>query len=396
MTDFFSRTHDFLAHASDAERRRHDLSRAKVLGPPSTSDEVWRYAPLHEFDLDAFHGSTRAVDTPLVAALSSVASTVVSLTNGQLDHPLVAPGLEVSSSGEGVHAEDFFGLLGAALTPSTVTIDIAASIEAPIVIVHHVDAPIVASNVVVSLAERTRAVILEVFVGGDGSLVVPHATYHVKPSAHLTMVTMQRLDDSAWSLARTSAQIHANATVRQSVLGLGARYNRSRNDAEFLGAGAHNELLTTYLGRGMQVHDFRTHQHHVAGRTTSTLLSKGAVADTSRSIYTGLIDIERGAKRVDARQTNHNLLLSPHAHADTVPNLDIKENDVACAHASSVGPLNELQRWYLESRGVARPDAERLMVQGFFNETLAALPVALATILEDDVASLLGQVVGRS
>jgi len=67
----------------------------------------------------------------------------------------------------------------------------------------------------------------------------------------------------------------------------------------------------------------------------------------------GLIEIEKGAKRTDARQTNHNLLLSPAAHADSVPNLDIRENDVMCAHASSVGPLDELQRWYLESRGSA-------------------------------------------
>ncbi len=114
------------------------------------------------------------------------------------------------------------------------------------------------------------------------------------------------------------------------------------------------------------------------GRTRSTLLSKGAVADSSRSVYTGLIEIEKGAKRTDARQTNHNLLLSPHAHADSVPNLDIRENDVMCAHASSVGPLDELQRWYLESRGVTRPDAERLMIQGFFYEMLATLPPELA------------------
>jgi Fe-S cluster assembly protein SufD len=118
-------------------------------------------------------------------------------------------------------------------------------------------------------------------------------------------------------------------------------------------------------------------------------LSKGAVADQSRSVYTGLIEIEKGAKRTDARQTNHNLLLSPAAHADSVPNLDIRENDVMCAHASSVGPLDELQRWYLESRGVSREDAERLMIQGFFYEMLANLPPELAELVERDVTSVL-------
>jgi Fe-S cluster assembly protein SufD len=159
-----------------------------------------------------------------------------------------------------------------------------------------------------------------------------------------------------------------------------------------LDVGCTNELRTTFLGSGTQVHDFRTHQLHLAGRSHSTLLSKGAVADESRSVYTGLIEIEKGAKRTDARQTNHNLLLSPHAHADSVPNLDIRENDVMCAHASSVGPLDELQRWYLESRGVTKDDAERLMIQGFFYEMLTALPNDLAELVESDVSSALSKV----
>jgi Fe-S cluster assembly protein SufD len=74
-----------------------------------------------------------------------------------------------------------------------------------------------------------------------------------------------------------------------------------------------------------------------------------------------------------------------------VPNLDIRENDVMCAHASSVGPLDELQRWYLESRGVTRPDAQRLMIQGFFNEMLTTLPGELAELVEHDVTSALSK-----
>jgi len=75
-----------------------------------------------------------------------------------------------------------------------------------------------------------------------------------------------------------------------------------------------------------------------------------------------------------------------------VPNLDIRENDVMCAHASSVGPLDELQRWYLESRGVSREDAQRLLIQGFFYEMLADLPSELAELVGGDVASVLASV----
>ncbi len=222
--------------------------------------------------------------------------------------------------------------------------------------------------------------------------MVPVSEYRVDDDASLRLVTYQRLDVSAWHVARTTGRLGRDARLQQAVIGLGGHYDRSRNDAELQGAGASNELRTTFLGTGDQVHDFRTRQFHVGARTTSTLLSKGAVADESRSIYTGLIEIEKGAKRTDARQTNHNLLLSKSAHADSVPNLDIRENDVMCAHASSVGPLDELQRWYLESRGVSREDAQRLMIQGFFTEMLAALPQELAELVERDVTSVLSGV----
>ncbi len=221
---------------------------------------------------------------------------------------------------------------------------------------------------------------------------MPLSEYAIGENASLKLITYQRLSTTAWHVARTTGLIQRDGRLRQAVIGIGGYYNRSRNDAEFLGTGAENELRTTFLGSGKQVHDFRTRQFHKVGRSRSLLLSKGAVADESRSVYTGVIEIEKGAKRTDARQTNHNLLLSPHAHADSVPNLDIRENDVMCAHASSVGPLDELQRWYLESRGVTRDDAERLMIQGFFNEMLTTLPKELANLVEQDVTSVLAQV----
>jgi len=76
-----------------------------------------------------------------------------------------------------------------------------------------------------------------------------------------------------------------------------------------------------------------------------------------------------------ALQTNHNLVLDERAHADSVPNLDIEENDVRCSHASTVGPIDEDQRYYLESRGIAPDRAERLIVLGFFDDIVERSPV---------------------
>ena len=91
-------------------------------------------------------------------------------------------------------------------------------------------------------------------------------------------------------------------------------------------------------------------------------------------MYTGLITIREHARGTAAYQTNRNLTLSDGAWAESVPNLDIRTNDVKCSHASTVGPIDDDQRFYLESRGVPPETAERLVVLGFFEEVLDQLP----------------------
>jgi Fe-S cluster assembly protein SufD len=105
-------------------------------------------------------------------------------------------------------------------------------------------------------------------------------------------------------------------------------------------------------------------------------LFKGAVGGTSRSVYTGLIHVAKDARGTNAFQTNRNIKLSDGAWAESVPNLEIENNDVRCSHASTVGPIDEDQRFYLESRGVPPHAAERLIVAGFFEEVLGNLPIA--------------------
>jgi Fe-S cluster assembly protein SufD len=144
------------------------------------------------------------------------------------------------------------------------------------------------------------------------------------------------------------------------------------------------------------VHDIRTLQDHVAPRTNSELLCQGAVAGSSRSVYSGLIRVHRGAVRSDARQTNRNLVLDEGAHADSVPNLDILENDVKCAHASTVGPIDEDQRYYIESRGVSPDVAEGLIVQGFFDDIVDRGPIpAVTPLLKREIHARLDVVFGN-
>ncbi len=408
MTSFAESATSFISTRPDSELRGRAWSNFESVGLPTTTDEVWRYAPLSELDLEHFAVPATPTLVPpseFATALGALAASVVRVVDGflvDIGEPIdgvtvdLNPTMTTIGGDDPVerYASDAFALANAALCPATVVVTVAAGtvVDDPIVIIHSANASASFPRTHLVLERGANATVVEYYEGGADALVVPVSEYRVEDNASLRLVTYQRLDATAWHVARTTGLLERDGRLSQAVLGMGAHYDRSRNDADLRATGAQNELRTTFFGSGSQVHDFRTHQFHRAPRSRSTLLSKGAVADTSRSVYTGLIEIEKGAKRTDARQTNHNLLLSPNAHADSVPNLDIRENDVVCAHASSVGPLNALQRWYLESRGVTRSDAERLMIQGFFLEMLDALPPALARLVEGDVALALQSV----
>jgi Fe-S cluster assembly protein SufD len=182
------------------------------------------------------------------------------------------------------------------------------------------------------------------------------------------------LGAGAWALGNQVSRVGRDATLRSMTVALGGEYARVRTDSALEGPGGDSELVAAYLGGGHQMHDLRTVQLHAAPRTRSNLLFKGAVANNAHSVYSGLIRVEKGAKGTNAMQTNRNLVLSEGAQADSVPNLEIEDNDVRCSHASAVGPIDESQLFYLESRGVPTASAELLIALGFLDDVLVRFP----------------------
>jgi len=148
-----------------------------------------------------------------------------------------------------------------------------------------------------------------------------------------------------------------------------------RSESLLAGSGAESDLLAVYFGDHEQMLDFRTLQDHDAPHTRSDLLFKGAVEDKARSVYSGLVRLRETAQKARAFQTNRNLVLTEGAGAESIPNLEILNNDVKCSHASTVGSIDPDQLYYLESRGVPPEEAERLIVLGFFDDVLDRLPV---------------------
>ena len=204
-------------------------------------------------------------------------------------------------------------------------------------------------------------------------------------------LSLQRWGRHAWQFADQRARAERDATVRLVTVGLGGRFAKNRIEASLVGPGASAELKALFFGSERQFFDFHTLQQHRVGHTTSDLLFKGALRDEARSVYAGLIRIEPNASRSDAYQANRNLLLSKTAKANSIPMLEILNNDVRCTHGATVAPVDPEQLFYLESRGIPAATAERMIVHGFFGEVLDRVPVAQAReLIEAELEARIG------
>jgi Fe-S cluster assembly protein SufD len=397
---------------------------------PSEKDEVWRYSRIDQLDLERFRpaGTESAVspDGPgpspsdrvraLVTSLGPQAGLMITI-DGVLATVASSVGDDLLTLGRATDWDDAEAALGSvlgeprdflllndafAVDPLVVDIAAGATIEVPVVVVHVVsgtDGGAVFPRTIIRAGPGSRAGVLEIVVdvdagllaglpsdsspspmrtggGGAEQLVVPVSEITVADDAALSYVSVQALGPRGWQLAHQASVIGAGATLDSFAVALGGGYARLRTDSALRGESGTSRLRAAFIGRDDQMLDFRTLQDHVAPRTTSDLLFMGAVADRAHSVYSGLIRVRRGAFRSDAMQTNHNLVLDEGAHADSVPNLDIEENDVKCSHGSTVGPVDEDQRYYLESRGVEPEMAERLIVGGFFDAIASQVPMA--------------------
>jgi Fe-S cluster assembly protein SufD len=248
-------------------------------------------------------------------------------------------------------------------------------------------------HVVVRAGEDAEVSVVEVHQGGGAGLLLPLTELDADRSARLRYLAVQRLGRAAWSIGSLVVRAQASADVRVGLAAFGGEYARLRTDCHLAGRGANGDLLAVYFGDGDQTMDFRTFQAHEAPDTTSDLTFSGALDDTSRSVYTGLIKVAKEARGTNAFQTNKNLKLSDGAWAESVPNLMIENNEVSCSHASTVGPIDPEHRFYLESRGVPTPVAERLIVAGFLRDVLVRFPVPKVAVgLQADIDAKLGKV----
>ena len=198
---------------------------------------------------------------------------------------------------------------------------------------------------------------------------------YLKRGAHVTFVQIQNWSRRLWGISHQRAVLDADSELHWATAGLGSRLHWTAQDVWLRAPGSHSRLFGLNFADGRQHLDYQTRQDHAAPHTESDLLSKGVVLDRARTVFRGVLHLRKEAQQTNAYQATHSLLLSPRARADALPILEIEADDVRCKHGSTTGRVDEEQIFYLMSRGLSRQDAQRLIVQGFFETVITEFPV---------------------
>ncbi len=193
------------------------------------------------------------------------------------------------------------------------------------------------------------------------------------PGAKITYVCAQTWGENVRALQMNTTTVDHDASAMSLNLHLGGKYSRFESLSRLVGEGARSDLLAVSVATGEQEFDARTLQDHISPRTSSDLLYKNALDDKARCTFGGLIRVEPHAHFTDAYQKVRNLLLSDDSEANSMPGLEILADNVRCTHGATSGQINADELFYLRSRGIPIPVAQRLIVTGFLNEVIQRL-----------------------
>lgn len=197
---------------------------------------------------------------------------------------------------------------------------------------------------------------------------------HLESNAKLKLTEIQGLSANFWNITHERAQVENDAHLEWLYGAMGSRVSKNFINADLVGVGADAQVNGFYLSNDHQQFDLDTQQNHLAPKTTSNLLYKGAVTEASHAVWEGMIYVAPVAMQADGYQSSRNLVLSDQAKVNAIPGLEILADDVRCSHGATVGKIDEEQLFYLQTRGIPAEEAEELILEGFFGEVLEKSP----------------------
>jgi Fe-S cluster assembly protein SufD len=375
-----------------SDRRTQAFDIFEKLDDPDPKGEEWRYVDVRGFDFGRFSPPRpRSVAPELPAELAAKGVVLAELQDTARDS---AELLKEHFFTEVPVEEHRFTALHGAFMSEGIFLYVPANVEVelPLDVLHGLEAGgSVFPHATVVVGENSSVTLVETFRSEDAeqaSICASVVEIEARRGSTVNYISLQQWGRNVHHFQTQRFTAHRDATVRSLAVNLGSTFARTQVESVLQGEGSFSEMLGLYFADSDQDFAQRTLQSHNAPHTTSDLLYKGALKQKSRSEYSGLIKVLKGAQETDAYQANRNLVLSEQALARSIPQLEIEANEVRCTHGATVSPVEEEHLFYLMSRGIDRITAQKLVVFGFFGEVLDRIRVpAVREELSDAIAA---------
>jgi Fe-S cluster assembly protein SufD len=353
----------------DSWKRYIELPKLKI------KDEKWRFSPRARF---SYSNCEQLLESPRQTKLANHNTEKVifeSFDQAILEHPKLLSKLPFLS-GPQLGSDETF-LLGSSFSESGFLLNAEKGFKEEAAFKCNHFAPkehhsLFQQNIV-TLEPFAELTLIEYFDSEDDSTagVLSNLSHiHLGEGAKLNRIVVQRINSHSTFHHLEKVELERNSQFNNISLQLGSAQTRVESRGDILGEGAEFNNYSLSLGRNDQLFDQRTIQHHIAPHGKSNLLFKNALLDESKAVFSGLIKVDPKAQNTDSFQTNRNLLLSKEAEADSLPGLEILANEVKCSHGATTSKIDEQELFYLQSRGISKSIAEKLIVLGFFEEII--------------------------
>jgi Fe-S cluster assembly protein SufD len=355
---------------------------------PDTSMEAWRFTDLRGFDPDAF-AQNGAAAVSAGEMLEIDVAGLATFGGGKIEIEKAPDGVEFTVLPEDherlgtlVGADDKFTAHNGAAWQGGLLVRVPKGVELddPLYVrVAGDESGATFWRLLVVAEEGSRFSLIEEYTSPSADAAgYSNAAVElfVEQGAKLEYVSLQNLAKETWHFATHRATVGKDAELDWVAGGFGSRRGKVRIHNDLAGQGATSRVTGAYFADGTQHLDYDTFQQHHAPSTTSDFAFKGALREQASVVWRGMIRVEEDAQKTNAYQENRNLILSPDAHADSIPGLEILANDVRCTHGATISQVDREQLFYAMSRGLTRSDAERLIVRGFFQDVLDRIELA--------------------
>jgi Fe-S cluster assembly protein SufD len=353
-------------------------------GLPTKKNENYRYTNLEKILADDLN---LAKGRPGLDSLSKIkaelpAGPCLVFINGefQKNDSQLPDGLSISPAKLTGESTDLFEELNMSLAPCSYSLTVASGKKVEAANIIHVlngdQNESILTSLVINAEPSSESSFLEIFLNENEEKVQSFTLTKINCEANAklshTKAVLAHLSHT--HIGKVKADLARDALLYSLTFCAAGSVNRNNLEVNINGVGAHATVNGLYTARGEQHQDNFIHIHHRAAHTTSEQIFKGIMDDNSRGAFTGKVVIHRDAQQVDATQLNKNLLLSNKAHVDTRPQIEVYADDVKCGHGATVGQINQEEVFYLESRGIQKLKAQKILCHAFGQEVLDSCP----------------------